>query len=209
MSTPEQKSAAAPRRGRPRQYDPETALARATKSFWRQGLSATSFDALAEATRMSKPSLYGAYGDKRDWYLAAMDRYAERSLAQMREALAVTLPLAKGLQRVYDLALALYFSDAKAPLGCFLIGTATPEAARDAGVRERLGAGLTAFTGAFEARLRAARAAGELTRAADPSLLAEMASAVLFSIALRARAGHTRAALRSFSRKAVALLCAA
>ncbi len=208
MSSAEQKEADAPRRGRPRQYDPETALARATKSFWRQGFSGTSFDALAASTRMSKPSLYGAFGDKRDWYLAAMDRYAERSRVEMEAALARPVSLAKGLQRVYDLALASYFSDAKTPLGCFLIGTAASEAARDADVRERLGAGLAAFNAAFETRLRAARDAGELTRGADPALLAEMASAVLFSIALRARAGHARASLRAFSRKAVALLCA-
>ena len=156
---------------------------------------------------MSKPSLYGAHGDKRDWYLAAMNRYIEGSRAQMENALARDVPLASALQRVYDLALALYFSDAKTPLGCFLIGTSTSEAARDADVRERLGAGLQAFNAAFEARLRLAKESAELSREADPALLAQMASAVLFSIALRARGGHARSALRAFSRRAVALLC--
>jgi hypothetical protein len=40
-----------------------------------------------------------------------------------------------------------------------------------------------------------------------PSVLADLAGAVLHSIALRARAGDSRASLRAFSREAVRWLC--
>jgi AcrR family transcriptional regulator len=208
MSEPVQK-AQSRIRGRPRAYDPESALRGATKSFWRAGFAATSLDELCDAMDMNRPSLYGAFGDKRDLYLATLERYVAVSRADMAQALAVDVPLAKGLQRVYDRALALYFADAAAPLGCFLIGTAATEAARDRGVREVLGAGLSALTRAFEARIRAARTDGEIAAGADPKLLAELAASVLFSIALRARAGHSRASLAAFSRKAVKLVCEA
>lgn len=201
-----QKSTKRPR-GRPREYDPDTALVGATKSFWRAGFSGTSFDALSAATGMNKPSLYAAFGDKRDLYLAALDRYVERSRAEMTDALGEDLPIAAGLQRVYDRALDLYFADPSTPLGCFLIGTAATESAQDPDVREKLGAGLRELTRTFEARLRRAQAQGEIAAETDPAVLADMASAVLFSIALRARAGDDRAALRAFSREAVKLLC--
>jgi len=194
-------------RGRPRAYDPERALARATRSFWRAGFAATSLDDLSAATGMNRPSLYGAFGDKRELYLATLDRYVALARADMARALAPELPLAEGLQRVYDRALALYFAEPEAPLGCFLIGTAATEAARDAGVRAKLGSGLRELTRAFELRLDAARERGEIGREADPALLAELAGAVLQSLALRARAGDSRASLRAFSRAAVALLC--
>ncbi len=210
MSDPVQKEPrrAEPRRarGRPRTYDPDTALARATRSFWRAGFSGTSLDALCEAMDMNRPSLYGAFGDKRDLYLTALERYVAGARAGMTDALAPERPLAAGLARVYELALALYFADAKAPLGCFLIGTAATEAARDAGVRDALGGGLGELTLCFERRLRAAKKSGELDASADPKLLADMASAVLFSIALRARAGHPRAQLAKFARQAVKTL---
>jgi len=195
------------RRGRPRAYDPDQALSRATRSFWRGGFAGTSLDDLTAATGMNRPSIYGAFGDKRDLYLAALDRYVERSRDQMLALLSADVPLADALQAVYDAALALYFADPKAPLGCFLIGTAATEAARDSRVRAKLGSGLRELTDTFEARFRVARENAELDPDADPALLADMAGAVLHSIALRARAGDSREALRRFSRAAVKLLC--
>ncbi len=196
-------------RGRPRAYDPDVALRRATRAFWRDGFAGTSLDALGEAMEMNRPSLYGAFGDKRDLYLAAIDRYVVVSSADMAEALGGEARLADALLRVYDRALGLYFADAKSPLGCFLIGTAATEAARDAGVRKKLGAGLRELTSAFEARFARARTDGEIAPSADPALLADLAAAVLFSIALRARAGDSRASLRAFARAAVAFVCGA
>ena len=195
-------------RGRPRAYDPEDALARATAKFWRGGFAGTSLDDLSAATGMNRPSLYGAFGDKRALYLATLDRYLALSLAAMHDALDPERPLAEGLQEVYDRSLGLYFADADAPLGCFLIGTAATEAARDAGVRDKLGDAFRALTRAFETRLRQARDTGELGSAADPAFLANLAAAVLYSIALRARAGDSRASLRKFAQASVALLCA-
>ena len=206
MSEPVQKDPIRPR-GRPRAYDPDAALTRATRSFWRGGFAGTSLDDLSAATGMNRPSLYGAFGDKRDLYLATLERYVALASADMTQALDPDVPLAKSLQQVYDRALALYFADAGAPLGCFLIGTAATEAARDPGVRTVLGSGLRRLTRTFEARLRAARTRGEIASSASPKLLADMAGAVLFSLALRSRAGDSRASLRAFSRQAVTLLC--
>ena len=122
----------------------------------------------------------------------------------MRAALAADVPLAEALQRVYDRALALYFADAKAPLGCFLIGTAATEAARDSGGAEEARRRARGAHARFEARFRGAEERRDRA-SADPALLADMAAAVLYSLALRARAGDRRAALRAFSRSAVAL----
>ncbi len=196
-------------RGRPRAYDPETALARATGSFWRAGFAGTSLDDLFESMDMNRPSLDGAFGDKRDLYLAALDRYVAKARADMVQALEADAKLATALQRVYDRALALYFADAGAPLGCFLIGTAATEAARDPAVRSVLGSGLRALTRTFEARFRLARKRGEIGPAANPAQLADMAAAVLYSLALRSRAGDSRPKLAAFSRRAVTMLCAA
>jgi AcrR family transcriptional regulator len=194
-------------RGRPRAYDPDQALVHATESFWRAGFSGTSLDDLSAATGMNRPSLYGAFGDKRALYLATLERYVETARADMAAALSDALPLAVGVQRVYSGALELYFASPEAPLGCFLIGTAATEAACDPQVRDTLGSGLRELTRAFERRFRAARDTGELEPSADPALLAELAGAVLHSLALRARAGDSRPALEAFARDAVRFLC--
>jgi len=194
-------------RGRPRSYDPEKALARATDAFWRTGYSATSLDDLSAATGMNRPSLYGAFGDKHALYLATLERYTADGRHVMDEALNSGQPLREALKRVYDAALSLYFPKKDVSRGCFLIGTAATEAVRDSEIRVRLGAGLREFDRAFEARLRYAKAQGELDAAADPAALAKIASAVLHTLALRSRAGDSRASLRAIADVGVQLIC--
>lgn len=196
-------------RGRPRAYDADQAMADATDAFWLAGYSGTSLDALGTAMGMNRPSLYGAFGDKHALYLSTLDRYVEAGLQTMEAALASSSSLAKALQRVYDTALALYLPAGAEPRGCFLIGTATVESKVDAEVRARLADGLRNFDGAFERRLKLAQAAGELDAAADPVVLARVASAILHSLALRSRAGDTLASLRGTAAAGVALICGA
>jgi AcrR family transcriptional regulator len=197
------------RRGRPRAYDPDTALARATETFWAAGFAATSLDELSAATGMNRPSLYAAFGDKRALYLSTLERYRDEAREGMREALAPDRPLAEALRRVYQKALSLYFSGDGAPRGCFLIGTAATEAVGDPAVRAALGGSLRMIDDAFEVRLRQARDEGELPSDADPAALARLASAVLHTLALRSRAGDSRAALEATADAAIALICGA
>ena len=194
-------------RGRPRTYDPEQALSQATDAFWRTGFSGTSLDDLSAATGMNRPSLYGAFGDKRALYLAAMDRYIEAGRRTMEEVLDNNLPLRKVLKRLYDQALVLYQPPGDAALGCFLIGTAATESVTDPEVRDKLGEGLRAFDRVFEARLRHAQARGELAATANPAALAKIASAVLHTLALRSRAGDSTTSLRATADAGVQLIC--
>jgi TetR/AcrR family transcriptional regulator, copper-responsive repressor len=196
-----------PRRGRPRAYDHDDALNRATRAFWRAGYAATSLDALTEATQMNRPSLYAAFGDKHALYATTLERYIEMGRREM-EATLDAPSLESALMAVYDRSLTMYFPTAGAARGCFLIGTAVTEAMNDADVRERLGRGLREFDRLFERRLRRARDDGEIDPNADPVALAGVASALLHTLALRSRAGDSHAKLRNTARQGVALICA-
>src|SRR5947209_6869980 len=81
------------RRGRPRAYEPEVALARALDVFWKEGFAATSLDDLSAATGMNRPSLYGAFGDKRELYIKSYQSYRDRARQRMGEVFSVDLPL--------------------------------------------------------------------------------------------------------------------
>ncbi|HEY4374945.1 MAG TPA: TetR/AcrR family transcriptional regulator [Burkholderiales bacterium] len=206
MVQKEPKDEKAPR-GRPRAYDPDAALANATGAFWRAGFSATSLDELSAATGMNRPSLYGAFGDKRALYLQALKRYTEEGRAAMHEALAPGPDLRESLLRVYDAALALYLPKGEAPRGCFLINTGSAESLNDDDVRAQLAGALREFDREFEQRFRRAQAEGELDAEADPVLLSKVASALLHTLALRSRAGDGRAAMRATAVAGVELIC--
>jgi TetR/AcrR family transcriptional regulator, copper-responsive repressor len=195
------------RRGRPRAYDTEVALKQATEAFWRTGYSGTSLDSIAAATGMNPPSLYAAFGNKRAIYLEALAHYWDLSLAATRAALAEDRPLSESLMLAYDAALSIYFSGKGSARGCFVIGTAVTESAEDAAIRNNVAAGLRMLDADFEARFRAAQEKGELKQDADPAALAELASATMHSIAIRARAGVRRPELREIARKAVSVMC--
>jgi AcrR family transcriptional regulator len=195
------------KRGRPRAYDPDTALASARDAFWKAGFAATSLDDLSVATGMNRPSLYGAFGDKRALYGSVLGRYREMGLAAMEEALDRERPLRDGLRRVYATALEIYFSGEEQARGCFMIGTAVTEAVLDPQVRGALLDGFRDFDKAFEARFRYAQEQGELPSMTDPAMLAKLASAFLYFLAIRSRTGEPRKSLEAFADIAVEHIC--
>jgi len=194
-------------RGRPRAYDPDAALKGARDAFWRQGYSGTSLEVLSDATDMNRPSMYAAFGDKHALYLQTLDRYTAEANITTARALDRGHSLAEGLRRFYDSALTVYFESASSPRGCYLIGTATTEAPVDPEISTKLLESLRGFERAIEARLRDAKTAGELEAGADPAALAMIASSVLHSVAVRSRAGESRAALKALTETAIQLIC--
>ena len=201
-----QNSVSSKKRGRPPAYDAKAALTRAMEAFWDAGYAATSLDDLAAATGMNRPSLYGAFGDKRALYLKTLEHYGAGG--QLKAALAAAVPLRDALRHVYDLAIKLYVSGKHGARGCFLINTAATESVKSPEVRALFAAQLRELDDIFEARMRRAMTERELPADADSSARAKLASAVLHSLALRSRAGDPRATLEAIAAAGVDAICA-
>jgi TetR/AcrR family transcriptional regulator, copper-responsive repressor len=203
-----QKSDSNPRgRGRPRAYDPEVALSRAVETFWANGYAGTSLDDLSAAMGMNRPSLYAAFGDKRDLYLKSLAFYRQQSATMIRNALADDPSLREFMRRFYSAALDSYRPGRSDARGCFLVGTATTEAAADPEVREILGEGVRKLDELFVKRIRLAIERGEIDRKSDPQALAYLASGTLHTLAHRARSGLSRRELERLIDSAIAVIC--
>lgn len=197
----------AKRRGRPRAYDPEVALARATETFWVQGYAGASLDDLSAATGMNRPSLYGAFGDKQALFSAAIDAYMDRSRAGMVQAFRAGGTLRNSLERVYRTALDLYLSGENGGRGCFMVSAGLGQALVDPAVRDKIASGLHELDDGFERLVARAEAAGELPPGADPVVLAKVASGMLNALSVRARAGETREQLEATIQATLDLVC--
>ena len=81
------------------------------------------------------------------------------------------------------------------------------EAVADEEVRTRLAGALREFEMLLEARIRKAGEEGEIDAKADPHALATIASAVLYMLAIRSRAGESRTVLRGIAATAIELIC--
>jgi AcrR family transcriptional regulator len=194
------------RRGRPRAYDPNEALARAAAQFWKAGYAGTSLDDLVEATGMNRPSLYAAFGDKRQIYLKTLDYYTEESRALARAALADDPPLRVFLKRFYDKALDLYYGDG--PRGCYTVGTAATVAAVDYDVRKFLAERVRNADDFLKKQIEKGRERGEIARDAECAALAYLATGTLHTLAVRSRAGMPRKELEALAKAAIAVICA-
>src|ERR1700731_4096746 len=191
------------RRGRPRAYQPEIALGKALYLFRKDGFAAPSLDDLSAATGMNRPSLYGAFGDKRELYLKSYARYRADARAAMIDIFREELPIRQRLQRIFAVALDIYLSGDAGPRGCFTVMTAASEAISDPEVRAMVLEGFSELDKAFAAFFRLARDNGELPETADPVMLAQLASATIHSIAIRARARGPRKQLGAIVQGAI------
>ena len=202
-SLPPAEAAAPKRRGRPRAYQPDVALGKALGLFRKEGFAATSLDDLSAATGMNRPSLYGAFGDKRELYIKSYRRYRDDARAATMEIFRSDLPIRERLARVYAAALDIYLSGESGPLGCFTVMTAASEAVADPEIRAMVLEGLAGLDKAFGAAFRQAKDKGELPAGADPAVLAQLASATIHTIAIRARARVPRGELEAIVKGAI------
>jgi TetR/AcrR family transcriptional regulator, copper-responsive repressor len=195
------------RRGRPRAYQPEVALGKALDLFRKDGFAATSLDDLSAATGMNRPSLYGAFGDKRELYLKSYARYRADARAAMTDIFRDELPIRQRLARIYAVALDIYLSGEEGPRGCFTVMTAASEAVSDPEIRGMVLEGFFELDKAFATCFRLAKEKGELPGTADPKILAQLASATIHTIAIRARAQVPRWELEAIVKGAIDVMC--
>jgi AcrR family transcriptional regulator len=207
LPTPTKAATAPKRRGRPRAYTPDVALGKALDLFRKDGFAATSLDDLAAATGMNRPSLYGAFGDKRELYIKSYQRYRDDARAAMVDIFRQQMPIRQRLQRIYAIALDIYLSGAEGPRGCFTVMTAASEAVFDTDIRAMVLEGFAELDKAFAACFRLAKERGELPETPDPVVLAQLASATIHTIAIRSRAGVPRRELEAIVNGAIDVLC--
>lgn len=195
-----QKSDDAPRRrGRPRGFDAGEVLGAAAERFRTRGYAGTSLDDLVDATGLQRPSLYAAFGDKRALYLATLERTIDRAGRAFDQLLAADLPLEQSLKVMFRAVIDGFLTGETGPSGCIMVSTSATSAVDDAEIRARLAAFVKLEDGKIE-QLLVAR--GDPLAAAH----ARMATAVIHSLSVRARAGASRDELDALAADCVALI---
>lgn len=194
------------KRGRPRAFEPEVALKQALNTFRKSGFSATSLDDLSAAMGINRPSLYGTFGDKRELFLKAYQRYRAETNALFAPALDPKLTLRQMLEMVFATAINIYLSGDDGPSGCFSVMTAASEAIHDPEIREIVQTAIHNADRTFAERFRAAMAQGQLPANTNCDTLAKIVSAAVQSIAIRARVHVPRADLEEIARSTIDLV---
>ncbi|SJZ34406.1 transcriptional regulator, TetR family [Enhydrobacter aerosaccus] len=180
-------------RGRPRSFDTEAAVERAMDVFWSRGYHATALPDLLQATKLSRGSLYAAFGDKHSLFLRALDRYIADALTRMDGELAARKDPVDGLRTL----LAGYVdrtSGASGRRGCLLVATAMELAGRDTDVDLRIRRFFEAMEVRMAGALSRARDAGKLADGVEPSSAARILVCFVEGLRVVGKTGTTPSA---------------
>ncbi|GAB3444652.1 TetR/AcrR family transcriptional regulator [Streptomonospora sediminis] len=183
------------RTGRPREFDKDQTLTRALELFWARGYGAISIQNLVDALDVERGSLYGAFGDKRRFYLDAVRLYWEVYERRLIAALD-TDPLLPALREIltHPARLDELISDMGTPHGC-LVGNTTAELVpHDSEATEIVTRSYRRFTDIVTDALRRAQATGEVTDTATPESQARLLLYIVQGLSLVSRAGLDRTA---------------
>lgn len=187
--------------GRPRSFDPDTALDRALDVFWRNGYEGTSLADLTTATGINKPSLYAAFGNKEHLFGAVLTRYLDGPGAYAADALTA----ATGREVVERLVLGAVdlTTGQDTPPGCLCVKTVQAGGPDTPAVRQNAVAVRKASETALRRRLEQAT---DLPAHHEPATLAALVHTICDGIAVQAAAGRGHDELRRVGASALRAL---
>lgn len=183
---------------RPREFDREEALERATGVFWAKGFAATSTDDLLTAMGIGRQSLYNAFQDKRALYLEALERYQRTTTAgHLRRLDGAASPVAE----IKALLLGLISdNDDTRALGCMGVGAVCEFGATDPNIAALRAKISPVLHDRLVERLKEGQAAGEIDRTLDCAAAASFIQMTMQGIQLAARGGINATPLRAQAR---------
>lgn len=186
--------------GRPRAFDPETALDAAVHTFWRHGYEGTGLAELTEAMDISRPALYRAFGDKAQLFHAALERYISRNMGYVEDALA--MPTAREVAEAFLTGNAKAVTEPGTPPGCLSVQAMVTD---EADAFSLLAENRRTIQQQLAARFRQATLDGDLEPDENPDELARFVITLTTGFAIRAADGEPRAALLALARRALAV----
>jgi AcrR family transcriptional regulator len=180
--------------GRPREFDIEQAVLKASDLFWRKGFDHTSVQDLTKAMGITPPSFYFAFGNKEALFLRVVEAYQEVQAGILADAL--LQPTSREVvARLLDGFAHLLTQADRAP-GCLVMNSALPVSETHS-FRRLFAEQRAAFRLHLRRRFEQAKAEEKTWPARfDPDALSRLIVAVIWGFAVEAQSGANREDLR-------------
>ncbi len=187
---------------RPKEFDTDAALEKAMELFWLQGYQATTLPDLVEKMGIGRQSLYDTFGDKRQLFLRALDRYSDVLITGVLGALEGPDAGLDAILRFLDTVVA-YQTGKPVRTACLMVNSTMEMALSDPEVASRSAAYRRRMVNAFRHALTNAETAGDITPALPVDSLAQHLTATVFGMIVAAKAGSDTEALRQMAQGAL------
>ena len=173
--------------GRPKEFDPDTALSAALDAFWSKGFEGCSMNELLDEMAINRQSLYDTFGDKRELFLAVLTKYMDRVNADIQAALSVgKTPIVRVRNFLKQLSERLLAGGGK---GCLLTNTMVELGPHDEEIRQLVASRWVALEEVLANLLRQAVKSGEISQLTNPRQVARLVLAVMQGAIVLAKAG--------------------
>jgi AcrR family transcriptional regulator len=187
--------------GRPLGFDRATALQQAMLLFWRHGYEATSINDLTAAMSITPPSLYSAFGNKRNLFLEAIQLYLSGPVTS--ESLIDEARSGREAAAALLNAAAMGYTRADTPRGCLLASSAISCSSAAADVQNELAAIRQRIESHLRRKITETVNDGGMTSSADAAILSGHTMAVIQGMSTLARDGASREKLLSIATTAM------
>lgn len=173
--------------GRPRAFDPDTALEAALRVFWTKGYEGTALSDLTAAMGINRPSIYATFGNKEALFRKALDRYNEKMTGFTAEALRE--PTARAVAERLMVGTADLLSCPGNPRGCLMVQGALACGDEADPIRRELILRRATGETALRERFARAKVEGDLPAGADAANLARYVMAVMHGMSVQSAGG--------------------
>ncbi len=163
---------------RPREFDSDQAMQDAMDTFWERGYNATSVNDLLSEMKLNRGSLYGAFGDKKQLFLAALDKYDQQRHEEVRLLLERPGSVRAALREWVDM-IASHCTGEAGLRGCLAAKAAMELAPHDKDVADWMKAFHKRNIKMIADTLRRGQSQGELSRAMNADITARFMLASL------------------------------
>ncbi|HXW61340.1 MAG TPA: TetR/AcrR family transcriptional regulator [Candidatus Acidoferrales bacterium] len=188
---------------RPKEFDPERALDKAMRLFWRLGYENTSLEALMREMGIARQSLYDTFGDKRGLYLRALAHYRDQTNGEMQKMLDEMSSIRDGFAKLlYGLAAETREQHER---GCLLLSANLQRDTKDRVMRDFLRDNQARVEAIFVGALERAQKEGELSTEEDFTALARFFVVTIQGMRALARLRSDRKALEKVAEVALAV----
>lgn len=190
---------------RPRKFVEADVIAAARDQFWTAGYAGTSLDDLTKATGLGRGSLYGAFGDKHDLFLSALDDYSGVVMAGVSHELRETDGTA--YQRlVRHIRNTVNADAADAQRGCLMAKSAAELGSTDDEVLHRVQRSMLRYQAELRAVIEDAQRDGDIADTADAGELALLVLTFLRGSEAVRKSGITAARMECVADQIIASL---
>ena len=156
---------------RPRQYDRDEVLEKATDLFWEKGFEATSMNEMVVRSSLNKHSLYSEFGDKEKLFIECIDYYISKSNRVVIDILTKKPLGLSNIEAFFDNR--VNYAASEDCKGCLIVNSVTEKEILSEEINLKVKSFISKFKAVFYNCLQAAQDKNEISEDKDCKTLAD------------------------------------